>query len=507
MTAPSLPQITRTLAALPTATLAAAHALYIAGTVPVDKTTILGNLARAVSSGTVTVDQVYACHGAAVVHPSRVPSAAPVASAAPATVLRGALGAPVPAFTPDPRIESAASAAARSESVALDAKTRAEQAERAAAMLQDRLRVMGEEVAAIRKEAAAAAEVKASPNTIAAAVRGQVEKAFGPIREAAKTDKTIAIKVKDAVSSGPIGTADASSLFGIEVNDLKGNPLTFDVYNHADAAPVDPNHIWTESVIRVLYLAQKLGANVWLGGEKGTGKTQTVQQFAARTGRSFTRINFHQFSTAEEFIGAKGLENGKTEFKPEAFLLGFTRPGHVVLLDEPTNCSPGELATLNGLLEPSGRVTLGDKVWNRAPGALVFGADNTLGNGDQSGRYAGTRQMNAALMDRFALKVPFSFLPLQQEIDAVVKHTGCSADLAAEVMRVITTARGKVQTGEVIDAPSIRQVMAWIHAMPVLGVRGAWDATVASSQPAESAIGLEAVYTAEVNESAILKHL
>jgi hypothetical protein len=97
--------------------------------------------------------------------------------------------------------------------------------------------------------------------------------------------------------------------------------------------------------------------------------------------------------------------------------------------------------------------------------------------------------------------VPFTFLPLEREIEAVVKHTGCNPALATLAMRVVTTARAKVQTGEVIDAPSIRQVMAWVRAMPTLGVRRAWDLTVAASQPAESTLAIEAIFTAEVNEA------
>jgi hypothetical protein len=37
--------------------------------------------------------------------------------------------------------------------------------------------------------------------------------------------------------------------------------------------------------------------------------------------------------------------------------------------------------------------------------------------------------------------------------------------------------------------------------MPTLGVRRAWDLTVAASQPAESTLAIEAIFTAEVNEA------
>jgi ABC-type sugar transport system ATPase subunit len=88
--------------------------------------------------------------------------------------------------------------------------------------------------------------------------------------------------------------------------------------------------------LRYLLLAQNTNANLWFGGEKSTGKSETARNFAGRTGRSFTRINFHKYTTTEDYIGSVGLENGATVFKRGAFLTAFTSPSPVILLDEPT---------------------------------------------------------------------------------------------------------------------------------------------------------------------------
>jgi MoxR-like ATPase len=164
------------------------------------------------------------------------------------------------------------------------------------------------------------------------------------------------------------------------------------------------------------------------------------------------------------------LENGATVFKDGDFLRAFTTPATVILLDEITNADPAALATLNGFLEPNSAVSYGGAVRRRAAGVLVFAADNTLTNGDDSGRYAGTRQMNSALADRFSRVIAFKHLDIADEIAAVVKHIGCTDDLAEHVLKAVHACRSKVASGDIIDAPSIRQVMAFIRAVPVLGV-------------------------------------
>mgnify|MGYP003345673247 FL=1 len=286
-------------------------------------------------------------------------------------------------------------------------------------------------------------------------------------------------------------TKTALDVFGVDVRDSKGNPLEVRIWNDPTAPAIDPYFVWTEKVLRHFLLADMTDTHVWLGGEKGTGKSESARQFCARTGRAFKRINFHKYTTCEDYAGATGLVNGETVFVKGDFLVGFTHPSTLVLLDEVTNADAGELATLNGFLEPNSCVSYGGQVHTRANGVLVFSADNTLGSGDETGRYAGTRPMNPALLDRFAQVVRMEYLDLKEEVTAVMRHTGCNKDLATHVLKAVHTARAKVQTADIVDAPSIRSVCAFIRALRVLPIKDAWDTTIANRQPSESATALE----------------
>jgi len=341
---------------------------------------------------------------------------------------------------------------------------------------------------------------------VAADVASAIAKAFAPFKQAV-IDAGAQGAVASAVSATVVDRKTVLDAFGVDVRDSSGKHLYVDIWDSPDAPPVDPNFVWSEGILQYLLLAQDKGENLWFGGEKGTGKSETAKQFAARTGRAFTRINFHKYTTTEDYIGSVGLENGATVFKRGAFLTAFTSPSTVILLDEISNCDAGELAPLNGLLEVNSAVNIGGQPQRRAQGVMVFAADNTLTNGDTSGRYAGTRQMNSSLADRFSHVVTFEFLPRDQEIEALVRHTGCHQALASHVVSAINAARAKVDTGDIIDAPSIRSALAFIRGLSVLSVDQAWHSAITSRQPAESRAALDAIKAAYINKTDIASWL
>lgn len=372
---------------------------------------------------------------------------------------------------------------------------------------------LADSIARVQRDAAAAAQaaaaaVRIDPAQVQGAIADAVRDAFGPIQAAAQANGTQA-QVQRTAAAKVIGQITALQAFGIEVKDRSGKALMFDLYDHPSPPPVDPYFIWTEAPIRLLYGAQQHGArcNLWLGGEKGTGKTQTLQQFAARTGRMFVRINFHKDTASDEYLGAPGLTQGNTHFADGPFMDGYETPGAVLCLDEITNAHPGELAPLNGLLEPGARQTIGTRARSRAPGVIIGACDNTLGAGDPTGRYHGTREMNVALMQRFAWRAMFTFLPREVERKALGSITGKSAPLIDHLLDAVDKTRAAVKTGEVIDAPSIRDCAAFLMALDLFPVREAWAISIAAAQPVESAAALEGIFASCINPAFIEKHL
>ena len=338
---------------------------------------------------------------------------------------------------------------------------------------------------------------------VQAAIKTAVQAAIDPINAALAVADPDSVERVRAVVAGPVRKDSCLNVFGVDLINRKGQSIMVDLWDNPSAPSIDPCYIWSETLLSHLILSQNSGENLWLGGPKGTGKSEAAKQFAARTGRPFTRINFTKHTAPEDFIGALGLVNGATEFVEGDFLMAYASPGSIILLDEPTNADPGNLSILNGLLEPGARVNLGGSVRSRAPGVLVLGADNTLGHGDDTGRYAGTRTMNSSLLDRFARVLPMTYLPESVEVDAVVNHTQCTVNLARHVVQCINHARAKVETGDIVDAPSLRQIVAFVRALAGLSVDDAWASTIDSKQPNESAVAMAAIKAACLNNQTI----
>jgi MoxR-like ATPase len=488
-----------TLARLPQATLAAAAARH--GINADDKSTLVRALTALLLKGKITLDQITG--GAA---PQAAPDPVPHQTQGRIDALSEAIqalganlavvGGHVGTLAQDQRD-------LRSAFSGVEATIR-EATEKLAADVQSTRTTMAEEItgaiaAAQGAIAAARSEVtglraNALTDATQAEVAEAVRQAFAPF----------ASLVREQGRESEIAAAAAAPTGRMPV--FADSPLEFDCWSDPTAPAVDPDYIWADEAIAQCWLSQD-GTPLWIGGPKGTGKSSLAAQFAARTGRSFTRVNFQKYTTVEDFIGATGLANGSTEFVPGAFLAAYTRPGATILLDEVSNTDPGVLAVLNGLLEPGARVSIGGRVWTRAPGVCVFAADNTVGSGDQTGSYVGTRAMNAAFMDRFERVFWCSWLDRDAEIDAVTSRAACKRELAEHVVDAIRVCRSKVDSGAIVDSPSIRQAIGFIRSLRALSPEKAWQSCIQLRQPPESAAALFAVFQAEINPSLIAQWL
>jgi len=487
--------ITIDLASVPLAVIRTASDRWLGADKWSNKTNAVIKLADLVKQGYITIDQIRAVTPQPPIMGGVSPDAFDVALRPVAQVADNASATALDALNKARAIESSLHCKFGDVNTALDDLSKA---------VEKDLGILEETVA--REIAAITSKPLVDPAKVAQAVTDAVAAAFKPF-EAAVVAAGAQAAVGQMVSVSRMGCETAKDVFGVSVTTAAGNELLVSLFNDQSAPAIDPCFVWTEGILKHLILSQTTGENLWFGGEKGTGKSETVRQFAAKTGRGYTRINFNKYTTAEDFIGSVGLENGDTVFKVGDFLRAFTTPASLILLDEITNADPAVLAVLNGFLESNSAVNYGGQVWRRAPDVLVFAADNTLTNGDESGRYAGTRTMNSALADRFARLVAFKHMTIDVEIEAVVRHTGCKPALAEHVLKAVHACRAKVESGDIVDAPSIRSVMAFVRSVAVLGVDEAWAASIGHRQPSESATAIASIKAAYIDAAFVQQNI
>lgn len=282
--------------------------------------------------------------------------------------------------------------------------------------------------------------------------------------------------------------------------------LMVDVFNHQ--SPVLEDYVFNPEHLHqaLVALADPLPDNVWLAGERGTGKTEFVTQIAARLKRPLFRVNFDEAMERADFIGANTIENGNVRFKDGVILQAIKTPGAIVLLDEIGFARAQTLATLHAVCERSQSRGLtiaetGERV-SVASHVSFFCADNSNGFGDTSGNFAGVREQNSAFIDRFSYTLSFEYLPPVDEIQLIASRTGLNVNAVTSLVTFANIAREKARAGILTQPPSIRQLFAWARSIQRgVPVAAAFKNAVINKFPAECSIELEGIYTASINEA------
>lgn len=141
------------------------------------------------------------------------------------------------------------------------------------------------------------------------------------------------------------------------------------------------------------------GKNILLVGEKATGKNVLAENLAYLFARPMWNISFHVSVDASSLIGDDTLKSGSVTFREGPISLA-SRYGGFAVLDEINMAKNEAMAVLHSVLDYRRRIDIpGYKLINVHP-ATRFIATMNYG-------YEGTRDLNEALLSRFAIiKMP-----------------------------------------------------------------------------------------------------
>lgn len=147
-------------------------------------------------------------------------------------------------------------------------------------------------------------------------------------------------------------------------------------------------------------------------GPAGTGKTSGIKQIAGELGIPVVQYTCGEDTTLWDLFGSDELvqRNGTTvtHFREKAIAVacaeakkikGDMQTKCILILDELDTCTPGLISHLNQLICEH-EIEFEGKTFD-ASNVLIYATANTSGTGDSTGKYSGTRCINAALRDRF----------------------------------------------------------------------------------------------------------
>jgi cobaltochelatase CobS len=346
---------------------------------------------------------------------------------------------------------------------------------------------------------------KPDDSRVSSEINVAVSKLFDQFRKEVTVEQIEVI----AARTGTFELKTARDLFGdvaTRYDSVDFGDLPVGVWNDSQSPELVDDYVFNPAHLHqaLIALDDPLPDNVWLAGERGTGKTEFVAQLAARLKRRLFRVNFDEALERADFIGGNSIESSSVVWKPGIIVQAIQHPGAIVLLDEIGFARAQSLAALHALCErsPHRSITISE-TGQRIPVAqhvVFFGADNSNGHGDTSGNFAGVREQNTAFLDRFSFTLRFEYLPQDQERDLIANRTGLPVDAADLIVRFANVAREKARAGLLTQPPSLRQLFAWARSVRKgLPVEVAFKNAIINKYPADCTAELVGVFASHIN--------
>ncbi|KIX05872.1 uncharacterized protein Z518_03845 [Rhinocladiella mackenziei CBS 650.93] len=181
-----------------------------------------------------------------------------------------------------------------------------------------------------------------------------------------------------------------------------------------------PHYIRTPSVERnLLNLARAASMRrfpILLQGPTSAGKTSMVEYLAALSGNKFVRINNHEHTDLQEYLGSYVSDSdGRLQYQ-EGVLLDALRKGHWIVLDE-LNLAPSDvLEALNRLLDDNRELLIPEsqEIVRPHPNFMLFATQNP------AGLYGGRKRLSRAFRNRF-LELHFDDIP-EDELEVILRE-------------------------------------------------------------------------------------
>jgi MoxR-like ATPase len=185
----------------------------------------------------------------------------------------------------------------------------------------------------------------------------------------------------------------------------------------------------TDANLRLLRACVATSAAALLIGETGTGKTTLVREIAEEHGKELIRISVNGSMGVEEILG-KWLVNKGTTVWQDGLLTAALRDGHWVVMDEINAALPEILFVLHSLLDDDRKIILPEKDNEVIRPHKEFRFFATMNPPEE---YAGTKDMNKALMSRFTAILQIDVLSDTDEMNLLMDR-GSDKDVAYKLV-------------------------------------------------------------------------
>ena len=209
------------------------------------------------------------------------------------------------------------------------------------------------------------------------------------------------------------------------------------------------NYIVTQSVgdhLRNLARIVVAGRAVLLQGPTSAGKTSMVEYLARVTGHQCIRINNHETTDLQEYVGQYVSDKSRALRFVEGPLVTACREGHWIILDE-LNLAPSEvLEALNRLLDDNRELFIPETMETVKPHPhfRLFATQNP------PGLYGGRKQLSRAMRNRF-MEILVDDIPHKELVEILHKRYKMAPSMAEKMVEVMTTLQTRRQNSAIFQ--------------------------------------------------------
>src|ERR1700740_3584215 len=223
------------------------------------------------------------------------------------------------------------------------------------------------------------------------------------------------------ISLTPDTQVDARKTFGVDF-DMKAPAFS---ERDPHVPDVDEAYKFDPETTRAILAGFAKNRRVMVQGYHGTGKSTHIEQVAARLNWPLIRINLDAHISRVDLVGRDAivLREGQqvTEFR-EGLLPWALQHPIALVFDEYDAGRPDVMFVIQRVLEAQGKLTLLDQNRVIRPNKFfrLFSTTNTIGLGDTTGLYHGTKQINQGQMDRGSIVPTLNYLAHAVEAEIVL---------------------------------------------------------------------------------------
>lgn len=277
------------------------------------------------------------------------------------------------------------------------------------------------------------------------------------------------LKSGETAFSDLFGIANPINDFGIMVYEDE----KWDEHHRNMIPDVDPDYIFPPEVTEVVVSALVRGKrSQFVHGPKGSGKSSLGEQVCAKLRIPFYRVNMAEDAEGSRLFGGVKVKNGELGWAPGPAELAATAmydgvlKGAFLQVDEVSAAPAGINLNMQWMLERNGKIMLsekpeGDTLIRPGTGFHVLCTDNTVLQGDTTGKYSGTNVQNEAFLDRMSSVVYLGYLSAEHELGIITAKTGVKMAEAKKMRALAELIRAAYDQSKINFNISPRGLIEW----------------------------------------------